>query len=547
MFRMGDFVQRDGVLIPLGGFELDADVVIVGSGPGGSTLAYELSRAGVKVIVVEEGEYVRADDLPLSRNERPIRAFQRAYRNSGFTVAYGTLPGRPPVPIPLGVALGGSSLINSGTALRAPEDKFLKFGDLGLSITYDDIAPFYDEVERFLNVSAVSDELLGKHGRLFLSGAKKLGYSSGPLRRNVRGCKGCGQCQFICPENAKLAMHVSYIPSAIAYGAKFITRSKVERILLRGDTAVGVEGKVVLRWDDERTTDIDTTRGIDTRGGIDTRSRIDTRSETEGRKDGKRFRVFARVVVLSAGSIYTPHIIKRSGIHTSCVGKYLTIHPGIRVSALFEEAVNQWLGVPQGYFVDEFRGKDIMIEGIAVPPIVGAMTLPFFGRRFKQLIERYGNIVSTGVMVSDSGTGMVVSLRFSNEPIMLYNMASKDAEKFKEAIYYAAKIFREAGAVKIFPHIYGFDELKPDEIEKLKEAKVKPSHLEPMAFHPLGTCRMGKYSSFSAVDENSKYHIINNLYIADGSIFPFPLGVNPQLTIMAFSLRTARHLINYVL
>jgi choline dehydrogenase-like flavoprotein len=502
------FHQRDEVLIPYEGFEMDSDVVIVGSGPGGAVLAYKLAQNGLKVVVLEEGDYVKAEDLPRSRHERPLHAFERVYRNGGLTVAYGTLPGKPPIPVPLGIGLGGSSLVNSGTCLRADPETFEKFRNFGINMTYDDIEPFYEEVERFLNVSPVSEHILGAHGKIFLSASKSLGYSSGPLTRNIRGCKGCGLCQYICPENAKLAMHISYIPAAIKIGAKFIVRSKVFKVLVHNGTAIGVEGEVNL-------------------------------PQLEKKK--RRFRVFGRVVVLAAGAIYTPHILSKSGISTPACGKFLTIHPGIRVSAFFDFDINQWLGVPQGYFVDEFKKHGIMIEGVSVPPVVGAMTLPFIGKEFKKLIESYEKIMSTGVMVSDSGYGRV--LTFGKDPLMIYNLSKKDAEKFKMAIYYAAKIFREAGAKKIFPHIFGLDEILPDDIEKIKDLNIKPSHLEPMAFHPLGTCRMGKDRYSSVVDENCQHHFVEKLFISDGSIFPIPLGVNPQLTIMAFSIKNAKFIL----
>ncbi len=517
---VADFKLRDGVLIPQRGYELNADVVVVGSGPGGAPLAKSLAQSGVNVIIIEEGDYVKAEDLPYDINERPLRAFQKVYRNSGFTVAYNTIPGRPPIPIPIGVGLGGSSLINSGTCLRASPDTFSHFEDFGVKIKYEDIEPFYEEVERSLSVSEAPYELLGNHGRIFLEGAKKLGWSASPLKRNAKDCKGCGQCQYICPENAKLSMAVSYIPQAIKNGAKFIVNSRVEKLILHNNKIVGVEGRVVKTPLDEHT---------------------------DSSRKKMKFRVFGKVVVLSAGSIYTPHILKKSGIALNSVGKYLTIHPGIRISAEFDFEINQWEGIPQGYLVDEFKKYGIMIEGIATPPIIGAMTLPFIGEKFKALLKRYNNIMSTGVMVSDSGYGRILSLPFLKDPIMIYNLTKSDADRFKIAIYNASKIFAESGARRIFPHIWGIDELKPDEIKKILDWKIKPSHLEPVAFHPLGTCRMGNSPHFSAVDENGKYHIVENLYISDGSIFPFPLSVNPQLTIMAFSLKIAKFILENIL
>ena len=487
------------------GFDIEVDVAVVGSGPGGAVFAKEVSERGFSVAVLEEGDFIKSDDLPLSRSERPLLAFKLLYRNAGMTAAFG-LPGHPPIPLPLGRCVGGSSVINSGTCFRLPEDVVFSWRDYGIKISYDELSGFFESVEEELNISEVSDDLLGNHGRLFLSAAKRLGMEGGAIRRNAKDCKGCGLCQFLCPEDAKLSMHLTYIPKAISFGTYIFTKCRVNWIMVQDGVVQGVQGDVLDDTD----------------------------------KPKAKFRVGAKVVALACGSIYTPFLLLKNRLcnFSGQVGKNLTIHPGLRVTSVFPESerIEQWKGVPQGYYVSSFKREGIMIEGISVPPIIGAMTLPYVGSRYKNIISRYTNILSVGIMVSDSSRGRVFAFR--KEPFTFYNLSKKDAERFLKGVFEVSKILFEAGAEKVFPHVYGLDEINsPDDIKILKNYKAKPSCFELLAFHPLGTCRMGNKESNSVVNQNLESHDIKNLFIVDGSVFPTPLGVNPQETIMAFSKR----------
>jgi choline dehydrogenase-like flavoprotein len=83
-----------------------------------------------------------------------------------------------------------------------------------------------------------------------------------------------------------------------------------------------------------------------------------------------------------------------------------------------------------------------------------------------------------------------------------------------------------------------------DDLEKLHRAKVRAADLELSAFHPMGTCRMGDLAKNSVVNSHLETHDIKGLFVADASVFPSSLGVNPQMTIMAFSLFAANYLVN---
>jgi choline dehydrogenase-like flavoprotein len=99
-------------------------------------------------------------------------------------------------------------------------------------------------------------------------------------------------------------------------------------------------------------------------------------------------------------------------------------------------------------------------------------------------------------------------------------------------------VYLAAGARKVYPMIPGLEELSTvEEIRRLSAMRLGPSAFDVTAYHPLGTCRMGTDPATSVVGPDFETHEVERLFVADGSVLPGPLGVNPQLTIMAMALR----------
>src|SRR5204862_353536 len=171
------------------------------------------------------------------------------YRGRGLTGALG----RPTIPIPLGRCVGGTTTINSGTCYRAPDyvlDEWAEhYGVRGAREA--DLRPYFERVEQELNVRPVPDETYGRNSTLFERGAAALGYAGARIPRNERGCLGTGVCAFGCPQDAKQAMHVSYVPRALDAGARLFTRCRVGTVLLSAGKAIGVVGRFVDRDDRE--------------------------------------------------------------------------------------------------------------------------------------------------------------------------------------------------------------------------------------------------------------------------------------------------------
>jgi len=481
------------------------DVVVVGSGAGGAVVAKELAERGLSVIVLEEGAYFTKDDF----TGPPLRRYQRLERNAGSTQTFS----RRPIPLPIGKAVGGTTVMNSGTCWRTPE-KVLnewtsRYGLEGVDPAA--MRPYFERVERIINMRPVPRELWGRNAELTHEGVTKLGYSGGPLMRNITDCHGCGTCAMGCPSNAKQAMHISYLPLAQRAGAKIYARTRVDRVVTRRGKAIGVVATTL-----------------------------------DGRESKlARLTVRADVVVVACGTINTPVLLKRSGLAGSSgqLGRNLRIHPSLGVVGVFPEAVEGWKGTLQPYFVDElFDSHDVMLETTAPVPALSAAALPGIGRAAKDMLPGIRNIASIGLYVSDTSTGRVRVIPGLREPLITYQMNDTDLRKLLVGIRLGAEIHLAAGAMMA---LVGLPDLpaigSAADLDKITQVNCTPADVRPTGFHPMGTARMGRAGD-GVVDSWGAHDDVHNLFVADGSVFPTCVGVNPQVSIMAFATRTAERI-----
>ena len=470
------------------------DAVVIGSGAGGAVAAKELAEGGMRVVVLEEGAHHTADEL----TARPRDSFPTLYRDAGQT----TTVGNPPIVLPLGKGVGGTTFVNSGTCFRTPDHVLERWREEhGLEL---DLDAFFRRVEREINVVQVPPEVAGRSAALAKRGADALGWSNDYLFRNVRGCVGSGVCAFGCPANAKQHTGLTYLPKAWDAGATTFTRVRAERIRVENGRARAVEAR------------------------------------TAG---GGRLVVEADHVVVAAGTIHTPGLLARNrlGSASGWLGRNLSIHPATAVWALFEERVDLATGVPQSFYVDEFAREGIMMEGVGGPPDYVAMAMPYTGDRQRELMLRYPHIAQFGLMVSDRSRGRVLT-RFGR-PIVRYDVNREDVATFKMGLERMVELWWAAGAQRVLLPLRGLHELDQGEVSPLRDMRVRAGDLKLMAFHPLGTARADADPRRGVVDADLRLHGVENLHVADGSAVPSALGVNPQITIMALATRLAFHLL----
>jgi choline dehydrogenase-like flavoprotein len=495
-----------GDLEPRGEGE-ECDVVIVGSGAGGAVAAAELAAAGLDVIVLEAGGHYDRDSYPADH----LEAIAELYRDGGLTIA----EGRPPIPVPVAKVLGGTTVINSGTCFRAPESVLADWRDrFGLSWA-GEMAADYAEAEQTLRVTQLDPETMGRNGQLAMEGAAAIGASGAPIHRNAGNCNQCSSCPFGCEIDAKRGMHVSYLPRAVAAGARIRAGVEAERVVVEDGRAAGVECAVVPGM------------------------RKEVRS---GGRDRRPFTVRARRAVIAAGGSFgTPELLLRSGLGGRQVGRNLHIHPACWVGARYEEEVRGWDGVMQSYYVDEWEHAGILLEATFTPLAFGGAWLLGAGESHQRAMLDFGHVGSVGVHLCDESSGRVGlgaegSLRAS------YKLTKADADRLAFGIARAAEIHFAAGATEVYPNIARVGVLKPGDLATFEATSFKPAELRLEAFHPMGTARIAADPAQGVCAIDGSVNGTQDLYVADGSLFPTSVGVNPMMTIIAFSKQIARGL-----
>ena len=473
------------------GEDLSCDVVVVGSGAGGATAARVLAEAGLDVVVLEEGEHHHARDFAPD----PRRALRTLYRDGGLTAC----DGRPPIPLPVGRCVGGTTVINSGTVVRPPGDVFGRWRDEHGLAHAPELEAEFEAIERDLAVTPVDPATAGRNAELCRAGADALGAANGPLPRAAGRVTCCGTCPMGCALDAKRAMHVSELPRAVAAGARIHSGVRVLRVLREAGRAAGVECS--------------------------------------------GFAVRARAVVLAAGALGTPELLLGQGIANSSghLGRHLRIQPACWVGARHAgEEVRGWDGVMQSWGVWAWAERRLFMEATFSPLPFGAHWMPGAGAAFAERVERYGEMAIIGVHVADRSEGRV---RLSGGRVrMTYGLTREDAATIAFGIARAAQMHFAAGATEVYPQIAGMGVLRAGEEARIEERSVRPAEVRLEAFHPMGTARMGADAATSVVSPAGESHDVPGLYVADASVLPTALGANPQLTIMAAARRTARGL-----
>ncbi len=485
-----------------------ADVVVVGSGPAGAVVAKELTDAGRRVVLVEEGPPFTPADYELEGG----MSMARTMREGGLRATRGTV-----MPTMQAIALGGGSLVNSAICVRAPDfvlDRWCSGFDLAHT-TRADLDPHYDAVGKFLGISPTPEDVLGERNLLFQRGCDALGYTSEPISRNVRGCRGSGECFTGCRSRAKQSMDITYVPAALRGGARVLTSVRVETLLTRGRRVTGVAGRVVTPF--------------------------------EG-KPSHRVRVDAKVVVLAAGCMATPVLLQRSGDlanGSGQVGENLRFHPGVAIMGIFPDPVHPQFGATQGFQSLQFLPEGFKLETLWAPPAILAVRLPGSGMVFKErLAEVPRSAIWDAIASCNRSTGRVRPRRRSLDPKLTWHLHPDDIPILTRSLWKLSEIFFAAGARTIIPGVHGI----APEMHSLQEAEVLRRHpFRPHDFviggnHAFCTTRMHGDPQRGVVDEFGKAHDLENLYIADTGIFPECPSVNPMWTAMALAHRSAQRI-----
>ena len=496
-------VTADGHEAVGDGRSLTADVVIVGTGPGGAAAARVLAEGGLKVVLLEEG--------PASSQFKPNQANTMRYhmQEGGMIVAQGSAL----LSIAAGRGVGGGTLINSALSFQPSDDVLDEWGRL-LDDPYwssASLSPIYDEVAADIGVADTQPWFAGANNRLIDRGVKALGLDGGLAPRSTPRCVGCGICNYGCPTNGKASMNLTLLPRAVAAGALIQADTKVDEILLENGRAVGVRGLA---------------RHPDT-------------GEPVGPVE-----VRAPRVLLAAGALGTPRLLWHAGLgdQMNAVGRGLHVHPGSAVFGLCDEEINLWRGATQGAYFHHPDLPGVLPHGFSAPPEVCLMAMDMVGERLEEGLKLLPHLAGMVVMVSDKGEGEVRATPDGRAKVS-YDFAEKDIQRIKLGMRETARVLLAGGAREVFTPVHGVGRhTTPESLY----AALEPAEITDFtlyASHPMSTCRMGLDPSSSVIAPTGESHAIPGLFIADSSVFPTSLGVNPQLTTLVVATAIGRRML----
>lgn len=505
VFHAGE-LRQDGTV--------ECDVVIVGSGAGGGTAAEILTKAGLSVILLEEGPLRSSNDFKMREGD----AFRDLYQEGGGRV---TKDGS--MTLLQGRAVGGTTTINWTSSFRTPPQTLKQWTDVhGVKgVSEAEMAPWFARAEARLNISpwAVPPN---ENNDILRQGCEKLGYSWHVIPRNVAGCWNLGYCGVGCPTNAKQSMLVTTIPAALDAGARLYHRARVRKLLVQGDAVTGVL--------------------------------VDGMPEKGHQPTGVTLTVKARHVVLSGGAINTPGILLRSEVPDphDRVGARTTIHP-VNVSlGVYEREVGGWTGAPQSIYSDHFQWKDgatgPMGFKLEVVPMLPAFIAGFLGNHgaahaaeMRQLGHLNGMIALQRDGFTEDSPGGTVSLRDDGSPVLDYALDDSLADALRRSFLTMAELQFAAGAKAVRPfQLAGPTFASWAEAQAgIKDFRIEKFRTLVGSAHLMGGCAMGEDPKQSVVTSQGDFHHLRNLSVMDGSLFPTSIGANPQLSIYGLVTRLA--------
>jgi choline dehydrogenase-like flavoprotein len=478
------------------GLDVDADVVVVGSGAGGAVAAANLARSGLRTVLLEAGPAVTPADM--TRDAPMFMA--RFYWEGGLRI----IGGSTQIPTLQARCLGGSTVVNSAIMLPLPPWVRAAWREeTGIDLfTSAELDRAYARVFERTRVAPTPMTVLGRRNLVVRDALAAAGMPGGPLPRAVVGCEGCADCFTGCVSGRKQSLDRSYVVDAVADGAEVYTCIHVDRVLTRGERAVGVEGRVV---------------------------------DPSGFRTVGRAVVRAPRVVLAAGVLHTPVILQQSGVHAGgAVGGSLFSHIGGGMVGIMDEVVEPWLGATQGWgaMSDEIPG--MKYECLWAPPSVLMVRWGDVGHRFLRHLPqvKHATVIATVYRANVSGS---VRGRRDGMPSMRLHVPDDAARTVFRGLKIGADALLRVGARYVHTGIPGVvDEMRSErDTESLLAPRLGARHLAMSATHVFGSCRMSERDG--AVDARGRVRDVEGLYVVDASVFPSPSAVNPQATIMAIA------------
>lgn len=499
--------------------KITCDVAIVGSGAGAGITAELLSRAGLTVVIVEEGPLKSSSDF----RQRESEAYPTLYQESGSRKttdkAISILQGR---------CVGGSTTVNWTSSFRTPVPTLQHWQQhFGLDdFSRAALDPYFEQAERRLNVTPWLVPP-NENNDLLRRGADKLGIPSAAIARNVKGCWSLGSCGMGCPTNAKQSMLVTTIPEALDKGATLLVETRAEQLVMSGGKKAQALRCVAVQPN----------------GAL---------------QGGAHTTVVARHFVLAGGAINSPAVLLRSKAPDphGRLGTRTFLHPVVMSAAVLEQKVEGWSGAPQTIYTDHFLETQpidgpigFKLEAPPLHPVILATTLPGHGQTHADLLAKFPRTHVLLALLRDGfhaqSQGGRVQLRGDGSAALDYPLTDFVMDGARRALLAMAELQFASGAQEVLPV---HEMARPytswaQARAAIEQLPMKPLLTKVVSAHVMGGCGLAGSEALGVVRPDGVHWQMDNVSVHDGSIFPTSVGANPQLSIYGIVNRLAQGLV----
>lgn len=490
----------------------EVDYCIIGSGAGGAVMAYRLSQKepGARIVVIERGpRYSPLQDF----NDNEMEMVRKLYKEGGLQQTK-----RFDMMILQGECMGGTTVINNSVCFPMP-DVIRKKWETEYGLDLSTLDAEYQRIANEIDIREIEPNSINTRvEKVFRQGVAGMPAASGlktrSLSANQSNMMGEGLCNLGNKRMRKRSMLETYIPWAEARGVEFISETSAVRFYQDGSRVTGV----LLRSD----------------LGTLTSMKID------------------KALIVAGGVIASSHFLMRSGV-TKNVGERMSCNFAFPLAFEFEEELKAYDGtqITLGALDPDCRA---VWETYMNPPGSFALSIPFYFEEHQRTMDRYSHMVNFGALVGSESNGRIEPKGdVLNGRAFTWTLGDRDKQNIKLALSTAVQLGKQAGAnYAIVPTEPGLRlDLKSNDAEKftnaLNDYPINISELRLTSAHPQGGNGMAATgsprSAERAVNENFQVDGYENLYVADASVFPTGITINPQWTIMALSSMAAEKVV----
>jgi choline dehydrogenase-like flavoprotein len=527
--------HREGIDVPANDlFANDGrpKVAVIGSGAGGAVMAATLAATGkYDVAVFEAGPRFSPSQYPLETMSAMSLLLEDGVQTLTKNLDLQLLRGR---------VVGGSTVLTSGMTIRTRPQTLAHWNTLG--IPQSEMNDGLDWIQKRLRIEKIQEDLTCDPGKTWKTGGDALNEnvlfdvpeSLVVTRKGVYGegggdpaptkdrrgdrCLGCGLCNYGCHFGHKLSADLTFIPDAERAKAKVHANLGVKQLTatLAADGQARVDGLVLYRDPYGKPIPVD-------------------------------------YVVLASGAVGSAALLLRSIEKEAAlawlpcrdlVGEKLGFNYGATVIARWAKTPQKPgdVGLQINFVASKSTDQGFVLENAYVPPPLMSTLVPGLGADHRRWMKHYRDLAMCVNTIGSPQTGSI-----DRNGNVRYELSDDEMETVRETMSLITRMYLRAGAAEVgFSGVRGSandpaifhpgDEQYPEKLlDRIRKAVPDAERVMLASAHPQGGLRFGKTDQEGVVGEDFRVHGVGNLFVADASLFPSTIVVNPQWTVMALS------------